>query len=119
MQAKVFCKTVAKGTQSYFVNVEGKNYFLFSQNFRKSNKEFFAKGVSIDKLNDYSCVHSTSVKKTLDKLHTYLRYIEKEYNVSIYSKRAKNYESDKNHEAKRTPYKREAFRWQDYEWEVA
>lgn len=45
MQATVFCKTTAKATQSFFVKVGGKEYFLFQQDFRKSNKEFFRNGV--------------------------------------------------------------------------
>ena len=43
MQATVFCKTTAKATQSFFVKVGGREYFLFQQDFRKSNKEFFRK----------------------------------------------------------------------------
>lgn len=86
MQTTVFCKTTAKAKQSYFVKVDGKDYFLFQQDFRKSNKKFFQKGVDVNAINDYSCVHSISVRKTLDKLPVYIRYIEKEYNVAIYEK---------------------------------
>lgn len=46
MQATVFCKTTAKATQSFFVKVGGREYFLFEQDFRKSNKEFFRNGVA-------------------------------------------------------------------------
>ena len=31
MQAKVFCKTVAKGRQAFYLNANGKDYFLFEQ----------------------------------------------------------------------------------------
>ena len=47
MQATVFCKTTAKATQSFFVKVGGREYFLFEQDFRKSNKEFFRNGVGV------------------------------------------------------------------------
>ena len=86
MQATVFCKTTAKATQSFFVKVGGRDYFLFQQDFRKSNKEFFRNGVGVHAINNYSGVHSTAVKKTLDKLPSYIRYIEKEYDVAIYEK---------------------------------
>ena len=43
MQATVFCKTTAKATQSFFVKVGGRDYFLFQQDFRKSNKEDLTK----------------------------------------------------------------------------
>ena len=86
MQATVFCKTTAKATQSFFVKVGGRDYFL----------------------------HSTAVKKTLDKIPSYIRYIEKEYDVAIYEKTKKKLETKK-----KNPYKRDTFRWQDYAWEVA
>ena len=89
MQATVFCKTTAKATQSFFVKVGGREYFLFQQDFRKSNKEFFRNGVGVHAINNYSSVHSTAVKKTLDKLPSYIRYIEKEYDVAIYEKTKK------------------------------
>lgn len=54
MKAKVFCKTVAKGQQAFYVMVNGKRYFLFQQNYRVSNKEFFGKGIGINQINDYS-----------------------------------------------------------------
>ena len=41
MQSKIFCKTVAKGKQSFYIAVGGKTYFLFQQAYRVSNKEFF------------------------------------------------------------------------------
>ena len=114
MQATVFCKTTAKATQSFFVKVGGREYFLFQQDFRKSNKEFFRNGVGVHAINNYSGVHSTAVRKTLDKLPAYIRYIEKEYGVAIYEKTKKKLETKK-----KNPYKRDTFRWQDYAWEVA
>ena len=63
--------------------------FLFSQAYHVSNKEFFRNGVSVDRVNDYSGVHSTSVRKTMDKLPSYIRFVEKEYGVAIYDKTRK------------------------------
>ena len=114
MQATVFCKTTAKATQSFFVKVGGRDYFLFQQDFRKSNKEFFRNGVGVHAINNYSGVHSTAVRKTLDNLPSYIRYIEKEYDVAIYEKTKKKLETKK-----KNPYKRDTFRWQDNAWEVA
>ena len=109
MKAKVFCKTVDKGVQAFYVKVDGKDYFLFRQDFRKSVKEFFQFGVNVNVINNYSLAHSVAVRKTLDKLPTYLHYIEKEYDVYIYekTKEMKNIKKCK-------PYKRQAFRWQEY-----
>ena len=108
MKAKVICRTVDKGVQSFFVRVGGKDYFLFQQDFRISVKTFFQNGVNVNGINDYSVAHSTAVRKTLDKLPAYLHYVEKEYGVEIYEK--------KKQDKKQKAYKRESFRWQDYAW---
>ena len=111
MKVKVMCRTVEKGQQAFFVKVDGKEYFLFQQEFRKSVKDFFQNGVSVNATNNYSSAHSTAVRRTLDKLPSYLHYIEKEYDVEIYekTKEAKSVKKSK-------PYKRQSFRWQDYAW---
>ena len=114
MQAKVTCKTTAKDTQTFYVNVNGKEYFLFEQEYRISVKKHFRKGMTINQINDYSNVTSNAVKRTLEKLPSYIRYIEKEYDIAIYEKTKKKIERKRN-----KPYKREQFRWQDYAWEVA
>ena len=111
MKTKVMCRTVEKGQQAFFVKVDGKEYFLFQQEFRKSVKVFFQNGVSVNAINNYSSAHSTAVRRTLDKLPSYLHYIEKEYDVEIYEK-TKEARSVKRMKT----YKRQAFRWQDYAW---
>lgn len=68
MQAKVFCKTVAKGIQAYYVTVDGNSIYLFQQNYRVSNKEFFSNGVGVHALGKFRNVHSTSVRNTLEKI---------------------------------------------------
>ena len=115
MQVTVFCKTTAKATQSFFVKVGGRDYFLFQQDFRKSNKEFFRNGVGVHAINNYSRVHSTVVRKTLDKLPSYIRYIEKEYDVAIYEKTKRKEKREKI----KVSYKRTPFLWNQYNWEVA
>ena len=109
MQAKVYCKTVAKGRQAFYINANGKEYFLFEQDFRASNKEFFKKGYYLTDRVDYTRVRSEATRRTLEKLPSYIRYIESEYGVSIYEKREKI----------KVAYKRTPFLWNQYNWEVA
>lgn len=111
MKAKIFCKTVAKGQQAFYLTVNGGKYFLFQQNYRVSNKEFFKNGVSINQINDYSKVHSQSVRNTLDKLPAYLRYIEKEFGVAIYEKSKTLMKGVRKQKA--------TFNWKNYLLEVA
>lgn len=111
MKAKIFCKTVAKGQQAFYLTVNGSRYFLFQQNYRVSNKEFFRNGVSINQINDYSKVHSQSVRNTLDKFPAYLRYIEKEFGIAIYEKSKTLMKGVRKQKA--------TFNWKNYLWEVA
>ena len=111
MKPKIYCRTVAKGRQAFYVNVNGKDYFLFEQDYRVSNKEFFRHGVTVQGISNYSNVHSAAVKKTMDKLPSYLYYIEKESGLCIYQKTKNKLQS-----CKKKAYKRTNFRWQDYNW---
>ena len=112
---KVFCVTVSKGTQAFFVKVNGKNYYLFQQAFKRSNKEYFAGGVEIHSISKFSNVHSTAVRDTLDKLPAYIRYVESEHGVSIYEKTKLKEKRQKL----KTAYKRTPFLLNQYNWEVA
>ena len=115
MANTIYCKTVAKGKQAFYVKVEGRDYYLFSQDYRISNKEFFQNGVTVDRALNHSSSRSEAVRKTMTKLVPYIRYIEQEYDLEVLRKTIKNNEKKKN----RKPYKRDTFRWQDYMWEVA
>ena len=112
MKTTVYCKTVAKDTLGFFAKIGNKEYFLFNQAYRRSLKDFFYNGATVDDINHYASVHSSAVRRTLDKLPSYIRYIEKEYSVAIYDK-TKNSRS-----VKKEPYKRQTFRWQDYSWAI-
>lgn len=89
MKPVVYCRTTAKGQQTYYVKVNGENHYLFNAKYRVSNKETFRNGIRLDEINDFSTTHSKSVRKTKDKLPAYLSFIEKEYGVVIYDKKAR------------------------------
>ena len=109
MKTQVLCKELERGRLTFYALVDGKEYFLFQQDYKSSVNNYFCSGVTVDKVNSYSQAHSHVVRKVLDKLPSYLHYIEKEYGVDIYNK-TKQAKSVKNHKA----YKRESFKWQDY-----
>lgn len=113
MKTKVICKEIKTGILSFYVMAGGKEYFLFQQEFKKTVYDYFANGVNIGVTNDYSAAHSHTVRKTLDKLPCYIRYIEKEYNIEIYEKTKQTKSVKKN-----KPYKRKTFRWQDCDYAI-
>lgn len=111
MKTKVICKEHSRGTLSFYAMDNGKEYFLFNQEFKKTVYDYFMNGVNVSLTSNYSVAHSHTVRKTLDKLPSYLRYVEKEYDLEIYEKTKSNKSNKKS-----KPYKRQAFRWQDYAW---
>ena len=114
MKAIIHSKVRNKGEQTFYVKVNGRDYFLFTQDYRKSNKDVFAKGVVVDDLRKLSSHCSTSVRATVEKLPSYLHYIESEYGVAIYDKTERKQKVQKV----KTPYKRTPFIWQQYNWEA-
>ncbi len=109
MKTKVICRTTNEDTLAFYVSVNGKEYFLFNQEYKRSIKEHFKSGLDIHAVGNYSSVRSQSVQKILDKLPAYIHYIEKEYDVAIFEKTKKKAEK-KNAKA----YKRERTFFQDY-----
>ena len=109
MQTKIYCKTTSKGKQSFYIYLNGKNYFLFEQDYRVSNKSFFKNGFYLNEKINFSKTHSTATRNTLTKILYYIKYIEKEFNVAILEKtklKNSNY---------KTKYKRNKFKLNQYE----
>lgn len=113
MKNKIYCKTTGKGVQSFFLVADNKEYYLFQQDFRVSVKEYFAPGISVNEVTNYSNARGVAVKKTLDKLKNYIPYIEKEYGIAVMRKTKELKNKPKK------PYKRDKFNWQQYEMEYA
>ena len=102
----VFCRTVAKGIQADYLRGSDREYYLFTQNYRKSNKEFFGKGVIVDAALNHSLSSSTSVRKTMTKLVPYIEYVEKEYGLIVLRKTQKSKSCNK----RRLPYNRQQYK---------
>ena len=111
MRAKVFCKEMERGWLTFYVTAQGKEYFLFRQTFKKTVKDYFQNGIGVHAVGSFAAARGEAVKKTLEKLPLYLKYVEKEYQVQIYEKC-----NEKKAKKRREPYKRQAFRLQDYAW---
>ena len=114
MKTKVYCKLAAKGQQAFYLVVENKEYYLFSQDYRSSVKEYFMSGISIRETTNFANAHSAAVRRTLDKLKTYIPYIEKEYGIVVMDKTRKRQDKKRSN-----PYKRQSFNWKTVDWEYA
>lgn len=86
MKTTIYCKTTDKGLQSFYLKRGAQEYFLFTSNFRRSNKNFFGGGVYIDDALAAKNNTSTSVSKIAEKLFGAIRYIESEYEIAVLDK---------------------------------
>ena len=89
MKTKNYCRKVKKGRQAFFMNANGKEYFLFEQDFIISNKEFFKNGYYLTDKVDFSKTKSKAVKNTSSKIPSYIKYIKTKYGIAIYEKTKK------------------------------
>ena len=88
MANTIYCKTTAKGVQSFYITTaNGDTHFLFSQNFRRGVKDYFAGGVGIDEaINFKRAKGNSAIIRTMEKLPSYIRYVEREYGVEVLRK---------------------------------
>lgn len=87
--ATVYCTNPAHGQQNFYVAVDGRSYFLCAQPFRTHVYRFYENGVMLDKALDCSQTRTKQILHTMEKLPKYIRYIEKEHDLSVFHKSAK------------------------------
>ena len=90
MATTIYCKTTAKGQQSYYLTNNGKEIILFRADYRKSNKEYFGNGRTMGDVFKAKKHHSASTRKIAERIISAIKYIEKEYEMSIFEQTAKS-----------------------------
>ena len=86
MQAKIYCKPVAKDVHEFYLIADGEKYYLFEQKFYKSNHYYFKNGVAVKDVGDFSKAKTVTIRNTLEKLPKYLKKVSKRYGVEIETK---------------------------------
>ena len=83
MCMKIYCKP-QNGMHSFYLKDKKDEYYLFSQDYRKSVQQYYGNGVHLDRAIDYSkCHRDSALARTMTKLPAYIKYIEKEYSISV------------------------------------
>lgn len=95
VSVKLFCKSDGRGRHSFYLQAENEVYFLFCQDYRRSNEEYFGRGVLLSDGLDFSGVRNYAVRKTVEKLRIYVRYAEKEYGIAVLNKTKKREERER------------------------
>lgn len=92
MRSLIFCRSTGHNIHSFYLSSGGRNYFLFTQRFRRGTHTYYSGGVPIDAAIDFSRAHrNTAVEMTMDKIPMYIRYIEKEYGIEVLRQTRRRY----------------------------
>ncbi len=84
MKTIIYCEPTQRGIHSFYLLSDGKEYYLFSQNYRKGVHEYFSRGVYLRDAMNYSRTHNDSALiRTMSKLPIYIKYIEKEFGIEV------------------------------------
>lgn len=84
MRTTIYCKRTERGMHNFYVRTDEGEFYLFTQNFRKGVQQYFGQGVCLERACDYSkSKNDTAVKKTMDKLPAFIKYVEKECGIVV------------------------------------
>ena len=84
MKTIILCKIEVSGYHSLYLVTENKEYYLFRQAYRKGVAEYYRSGVYLDDAIDFSKARgNTSIKNTMSKLISHIRYAEKEFGIAV------------------------------------
>lgn len=97
MNLVIYCSVTKRGIHSFYLVVDGKKYWLFSQKYRKGVQKYYRKGVTINQAIDYSKAHkNTAIEKTMSKIPIHIKYVEKEYGIQVLEKTKRKKKNRKN-----------------------
>lgn len=90
MRTTIYCKRSERGMHNFYLRINGEEFYLFSQNFKKGVQDYFGRGVYLEYACDYSrSKHDTAVMKTMDKIPIFIKYVEKESGILVFEKSKK------------------------------
>ena len=84
MSTTVYCKPTAQGWHSFYAKVNGHDFYLFGQKYRRTVNNYFRDGVPVNLAIDPTrAKRDNAILRTMDKLPAYIKYAEKYYGIEI------------------------------------
>lgn len=95
MKTKIYC-IKHNGKRQFYVSAYGNDYYLFSQDYRKGVENFYSKPQTYDEATNFSkAKRDFSIMNTMKKIPSYVRYIEKYYEIILTNKSQKRATTNK------------------------
>ena len=83
-KAQVYCLALNHGGLDFYLQQDGESYYLFNQRYRSDLADWFKNGVPLTQaLKAVKRGVPTTVCNVAEKLPTYIKYIEKEYDITV------------------------------------
>lgn len=96
----IYCRNTEKGIHNFYIEANGETHFLFSQSYKTGVRDYFGRGVSIDEAMNFKKANgNTAVIRTMEKLPSYIRYIEREYGMEVLRRTARKNQGHKRKSA--------------------
>ncbi len=91
MKFRILSKVDTAGYHTLYLWTEQNEYYLFKQAYRKGVARYYRNGLIIDDAIDYSKAKgNTAVINTMSKLLSHIRYVEKEFGITVLGRTQKN-----------------------------
>ena len=98
--SKIYCTNSSHGTHTFYLEANGETHYLFSQSYKRGVREYFGKGVHLDAAMDFSrAKKNVAVLHTMQKLPSYIKYVEKAYDLQILRQTSRKKERSKKRAA--------------------
>lgn len=94
MRNQIICKG-QPGSVAFFLEWSGKSYYLFNQKYSQHVFETYRNGVPINKAFEHkkyrNRIMQSANDKTIERLRLSVRYIEKEYSITVFGNQTKSF----------------------------
>lgn len=93
----IYSRTTDKDKQTFYLVSQDREYYLFTQKYRKGVKEYFHNKVLLrDALDVSKSRRDAALIRTKTKFPIYIRYIEKEYGITVLESTMKKQSKTRN-----------------------
>lgn len=90
MKARIIARNSEHGFHTVYLEEGGKEYYLFRQAWYRGVEDYFGNGAVIsDALDRSKAKCDRSVLRTMDRIIPGIRYVEKQYGISVLSRTKK------------------------------
>lgn len=94
MDSIISCRINRLGNHNFYVEHNGKQYYLFTQDYHRGVNIYFSSGVSLRKALNVRATKDHCIRHTIEKLTPYIKYVEEENEIRILERKERDRRKD-------------------------